>query len=496
MIRVGAAVHKRISKIEPTRGGVSSGGFFGVEDRKHKATRRTTRSLRRSHSHNQCLTTTVYDTWHGVDCQDDDCYYRALAAQMVEEMAHEVPQIRPHAYTMGVETTIRRKTAEVSLDWLTITFESAVANRYRSVPDAPLDIYRFTKAIDLPVAEWGERKARSFGYVRVYELDGLPGALLREGGTSQKGTVSLQLSARALEFYNSRLQGELLSLVKMWVEKLNAEATRLDHAFDDRGGRVVYERVKQAFIEKSVVRRARAKAITGERPLGGEGWTISSGSRNSGKYVRIYDKAAERRQRVGESVAGPWVRAEVEYKGVIARQVLKEWIKADFSSKCAVGFLRGAIDFRVKRDDKAKSRWPMADWWAAFIGEAQARVVGLRQQASTLDSKAKWLKEQVSKSLAEVAEVQADFVQQMLGYGRERMQSSDWRQVRAAKEAGMLNPFTLKRPEAEVSAWRWRVKIPPLVALRQALDNRNYLNHLWQSIGATVEKPACAAGAA
>lgn len=96
--------------------------------------------------------------------------------------------------------------------------------------------------------------------------------------------------------------------------------SRLDLAKDFTEGEVDYEAVYQSLEQRAG--GGNARTVTKLQSSGG-GYTIYIGSRQSERFVRLYDKAAE--QKLPDAL---WSRLEVETKGMVARAVAVSILKS------------------------------------------------------------------------------------------------------------------------------------------------------------------------
>jgi hypothetical protein len=110
------------------------------------------------------------------------------------------------------------------------------------------------------------------------------------------------------------------------------------------------------------------------------GTTVYLGSRSSGRFVRVYDKAGQ----VG--VPGPWVRVELELKGDdadgTARYIFQEGVHV------IPGTIRAVVDC------------PALPWWRAAF-EPHAAVWGAPKQTARPD-RAAWISKQVVPALIDM----------------------------------------------------------------------------------------------
>jgi DNA relaxase NicK len=311
------------------------------------------------------------------------------------------------------------KRAQVSLDWLTVTIPREVVDLAHKSPYALVDL------LGLPVEHVLDEGRGESGYTALYTLD-VPGARLRVGGNA--GTASLQLSGGALDHFEEA--GLDLFGWMQYVNDLQAKATRLDWAFDDYNGALEFETLTQGIRDGGdgdLVTVYRSKPqLQGSKVFGGDDWTIYFGSKDSETRVRIYDKRAEQEAKAQEVTRPQWIRTEIQLRKDKAAKAFKTWCNRDFETKYALGVLRGRVDFRVPTEDTNRTRWPVAQWWGAFVGAVEVEKVKVEGRTRDYEAMKQWLHTQVAKSLAILEDVEGrDAVGALIGDGRGRYNDHD-----------------------------------------------------------------------
>lgn len=183
---------------------------------------------------------------------------------------------------------------------------------------------------------------------------------------------------------------------------LGLKATRFDWAIDDYARGLSLQDIYSSYREGAFgrVRRMQVweECKAGQAPVL-TGFTC--GSRQSDKYIRIYDKMIESRGQVDA------IRFEVEFKGKYAGKIFAEFATAASVSEAfdlAAQYAVGCIDF-IDRTDKNLDRCPVAPWWAAFVtavgGKKRMSVPRLKRTVSRIIS---WHEKQVSRGMALLAE--------------------------------------------------------------------------------------------
>ena len=190
--------------------------------------------------------------------------------------------------------------------------------------------------------------------------------------------------------------------------------SRLDFAVDDVGddGVLDFGEIYRAVRAGEYTSRWRKWTYI-ENSEGGR--TILFGSRESDSCLRIYDKAAER----GED--GHWIRVELEVKRKRACHVAAKFVEG------GVGFIlcliRGYLEFKEPVRDANKSRWPVAAWWAQFLGFFRKLRLCLPKPARSLARVYGWIRHQVAPSLALLTRAQGglDWLYPLLREGDRRL---------------------------------------------------------------------------
>ena len=165
---------------------------------------------------------------------------------------------------------------------------------------------------------------------------------------------------RAFETYGNGNYELLFQLARSDPE--NVHLTRLDIAFDDTTDvfdiNVVCDETRQ---ENFVSRSKKYQAI-----YSNGGNSVLFGSRQSNVLIRIYDKAKERGY---EDPDLHWVRCELQLKDVNALGFVKKLEHNDLR-EVYFGVITNYLSFRVPTGDSNKRRWPVAEWWEKFVGDA------------------------------------------------------------------------------------------------------------------------------
>lgn len=156
---------------------------------------------------------------------------------------------------------------------------------------------------------WHKIKARN-GYHESYQSDS--GCVVSWGIESMG--IHVVHSGQALQGVDA------LTLIQYAKRTLNAAFSRLDIAIDCIG--VSEQLPKQTYLffnnGRALTSIRKANIILNNE---NNGVTVYFGSRESERFVRVYNKRAERLTKTGVDVGHEWIRCEAELKGERARSV-------------------------------------------------------------------------------------------------------------------------------------------------------------------------------
>lgn len=139
----------------------------------------------------------------------------------------------------------------------------------------------------------------------------------------------------------------------------NFKITRLDIAFDDHTGLLDLEQLSADTRNQSYISKFRRWQTV----EGSDGRSVNHGSQQSDFYVRIYDKAMERGFEDQH-----WVRMEFQLRDDRAGEWLRQ--PQEIGERFA-GVLRNYLRYVDPSSDGNRWRWPMKQYWADLIGEAE-----------------------------------------------------------------------------------------------------------------------------
>lgn len=245
------------------------------------------------------------------------------------------------------------------------------------------------------------------GYSASYRVG--PGRVYWSPG---RADVFVSLPGEACEWLS------LPDLVALAVDLQLEPNSRLDVAWDCDG--VTPGTFARAFRAGDVVTRihrdidpetGRMKGI--ELRSNWEGDTVYLGSRQSERFIRVYDRR------------GP-TRLEMEWKGSRAIALWRRLVAVTESeaSREAMAELRAFIDFRDRSAAGRPDCCPLLEWWAELVGDAGRSCVCIPRAARTLEQVEDWVFSQVAPSLAMLHDAhQQDWtrlIKRFVSEGRER----------------------------------------------------------------------------
>jgi Replication initiation factor len=193
---------------------------------------------------------------------------------------------------------------------------------------------------------------------------------------------------------------------------LGLRCTRFDWAMDDYLRGLDFDLILEAC---DAGRFARCRVIKPHiKFVAGEGKVIegfSCGSRQSDKFVRIYDKEIESR---GTDNYADCIRYEAEFKGAYAEKIFEEFLTApsvEIAFDLAAKYSLGCVDF-IDRVDPHLNLCPVVSWWQSFIdavgGKKRMRVSRVQPFADKVGRIINYHKRQVAKGLAILHECLGD----------------------------------------------------------------------------------------
>lgn len=250
-----------------------------------------------------------------------------------------------------------------TIDWISATFKG-------TLKDSEV---RNALAFGFPRKAWTEITPR-FGYKHALQHP-MGHIVMFNPGRPDMG-IHVIMGGRSLRemMLGGHTQLEMLS----WVIANGGRVTRLDLAVD-----VLDETIDLiALASCPRVKDAPGSARKWSQVSGSDGGqTVYIGSRQSEKFLRIYDKAIESGIR-----DRPWVRFELEIKGDTARQVVGEFMALPDSERSA--YIRGIMRAMFNPEDRL------------YQSIMDAPTVLVSAGKNTEDTTLEWLLQTVAKTVA------------------------------------------------------------------------------------------------
>lgn len=234
----------------------------------------------------------------------------------------------------------------------------------------------------------------------------------------QHKNILVNLSGQACRQYE-----EYMSAVDGWhwhefirvILQSNGKVSRIDLAldiFDDSSPSV---RTLQDYVKRGQLssRSQTFKEINSGRVIDGvlHGFTLYIGALP--QMLRIYDKKQEIKDNSGEIVnVDKWVRWELELGDKKAMEVARRITEATPLNIIIRGILSAHYAFKTqpkgKTDFHNKARWSNMKWWHKFIEQMPKIPLRITKEKPTMEKKAYWLDQSVSKSLAMLYQAHID----------------------------------------------------------------------------------------
>jgi Replication initiation factor len=242
-----------------------------------------------------------------------------------------------------------------------------------------------------------------------------------------KGRLLIQINGTSLRPLNFL---ERIDIVMTLLLEPDSRVTRIDLALDDYTRKITFEQLYEA-QEKDNYSGFNISGISSSKTRGkARGNTYYFGSRHSGYFLRIYDKAVETD---GEINA---IRFELEAKQGRSEQIgALIYNSVGYSEqqlkKLFVDLITGSIDFIERRHDTTNlDRMKRLQWWQEFLDFVASSPLKfqLPKPERTLEKSRNWLNRQVASTLAMLHEVYGEnqysqIMRKLLQDGRSRFDS-------------------------------------------------------------------------
>lgn len=250
------------------------------------------------------------------------------------------------------------------VDWVSMTIKQS--SDFNFLPD-----FGFGLDIDL----WTQTSSKN-GYERCYVHPF--GHLLMWSPKRPDMGFHLAAGGRALNEMQKHAAIDPHSLI-YWASQNDASISRLDLAFDVLGTPVDIDGLALAQQVKGSEGSAEKRSIVTTLP---RGKTLYVGSRQSDKFLRIYDKSAEQ----GWEQDVLWTRVELELKKQTAKMAAGALTHMDFPEMAdfSAGLIKGVFN-------------PDTQLWRDIFNQ---EVIKMPSTKADSHSTLKWLLETVAKTVA------------------------------------------------------------------------------------------------
>jgi len=200
-----------------------------------------------------------------------------------------------------------------------------------------------------------------YGYSKRITYEGV--SILYDGHSPNMG-VMLDMSGQGCRTFETLGNGNwesLFELIKSWHGKKFVNITRLDVAYDDHQGILDITKISNDTEAGHYIAKTRNYEIINSN----KGRTVIHGSKSSGVYIRIYDKAKER----GHTDGSHWIRFELQLRDKNALGfILNDTAIGVKFLGVVYNYLRYVVPSVT---DTNKRRWVDTDYWQNFVQSAK-----------------------------------------------------------------------------------------------------------------------------
>lgn len=190
---------------------------------------------------------------------------------------------------------------------------------------------------------------------------------------------------------------------------MGLRCTRFDFAIDDYARVLSFDSIRSAAELGNFARvrtmRPHIEYASGKAPIT---TGFSCGSRESEKYLRIYDKEIESR---GKDCHANCIRVEGEFKGLQAEQLYEKYVNADTVEEAlslAAKHVVGIIDF-VEKSSTHLDRCEIISWWESFVNAVGGSIrIRPTRIVRSVDTIVNFIERQVQRGLALLQACQGD----------------------------------------------------------------------------------------
>ena len=239
------------------------------------------------------------------------------------------------------------------VDWLTFTVKGSTVDQVKSLIGLSDGYIK------------GSSKWEELGGCNGYPKSEFYNGIRIMYGASDEMGICCNMSGQGCRTFESFGSGDWMKLFQFLVNPDFQELvniTRLDLAFDDHNDVLDIDQIEHDLDAGNWTARFRWWACE----YGSQGVSMYMGSPKSDIRCRIYDKAAERGLENQH-----WVRVELQLRRNNATTAVQHIVSGMTVPAVFSGVLRNYIQFREPVEtDSNKARWPLADYWAAFLDNA------------------------------------------------------------------------------------------------------------------------------
>jgi len=297
--------------------------------------------------------------------------------------------------------------------------------------------------------DWRQMEKGFSGYREGWIQVGMMRGLGRIGTGARRAPMEVHCS----------LSGGIISAMPLaaikdilaWVIAHGGHFTRIDIAFDDRVAVMSVPAIVQAVKAGQAVSRARqCKRIDAwDNDTGDEtGATFYLGSRQSGTFLRIYDKRLLHKERMDRDWEQWGVRWELELKDDRADAMCRELVRLDESEwrQRTVEVLRAHVNFRETTREASpneRSRAPLCAWWVDLTDGFGRAPLTMEKEIRTIEHVKDWLARSVGPMLAVAYTHPAggqDFLNKVIWAGADRWKE---RHVQLWRSGRHMKPVTV-----------------------------------------------------
>jgi len=195
--------------------------------------------------------------------------------------------------------------------------------------------------------------------------------------------------------------------------RLGFKATRLDIAVDLYCAPSLIEKVTQSCMNGELCRakKFRPQHVQSGKDVTGYGCNIGDrGKMGSGRYLRVYDKGLETKERE----QGHWVRWEAELSSEPANEACKALALNDDAVAVGIAHAFGVCDFRENTGSQHIDRRPRCKWFQDLLKQVEPERVVQSRTKSTVHSFKRWMQTAVLPKLETLSAATGNRMDQLL----------------------------------------------------------------------------------